>query len=115
MALAVAAAMRAVAEARDRGHRELAVQEFQAEAEAEAEADWVALADRQPTAGRSEYQDRHQGRGSKLKYPLLRLSHFTNCILGWSRQVRAREKLSQNAFPPFNLAQAWHNAWLDLT
>ena len=113
MALAVVAALRAVAEARDRSHRELAVQEFQAEAE--AEADWVALADRQPTAGRSEYQDRHQGRGSKLKYPLLRLSHFTNCILGWSRQVRAREKLSQNAFSPLNLAQAWHNAWLDLT
>ena len=109
MALAVAAALRAAAEARDRGHRELAVQEFQ------AEADWAALADRQPTAGRSEYQDRHQGRGSKLKYPLLRLSHFTNCILGWSRQVGAFEKLSQNAFPPFNLAQAWHNAWLDLT
>lgn len=109
MALAVAAALRAVAEARDRGHRELAVQEFQ------AEADWVALADRQPTAERSEYQGRHQGRGSKLKYPLLRLTHFTNRILGWSRQVRAREKLNQNAFSPFNLAQSWHNACLDLT
>lgn len=45
VALAVAAALRAAAEARDRGHRELAVQEFQ------AEADWAALADRQPTAG----------------------------------------------------------------